>query len=78
MIHPEATSALIRQLNETDETEDLEAKKCANEVGKTVYETICALSNEPGLDGGPILLGVDKEEALFPLYSTIGVSNPDK
>lgn len=78
MIRTEPTNALIRQLNETDETEDLEAKECTKEVGKTVYETICALSNEPGLDGGTILLGVDKEEALFPLYSAIGVSNPDK
>lgn len=79
MIRTKPVAELIRELNETDETEDLEAKECGgSDVGKTVYETICALSNEPGLEGGTILLGVDRELALFPLYTATGVSNPDK
>ena len=74
MIRRDTVSDLIRELNATDETEDLEAKECAcGEVGKSTYETICALSNEPELGGGTILLGVEKEQALFPLYSPIGV-----
>lgn len=79
MIRQESITALVRQLNETDETEDLEAKEISGaDVGKSVYETICALSNEPGLEGGTILLGVKKEEALFAFYDITGVKNPDK
>lgn len=78
MIRNQPVSELIRILNETDEAEDLEAKECAAEIGKSVYETICALSNEPGLEGGTILLGVKKEVSLFPFYSLSGVSDPDR
>lgn len=78
MIRALSASDLIKLLNETDETEDLEAKECSNEVGKSVYETICSLSNEPGLEGGTILLGVKKEVSLFSFYSPSGVSDPDK
>lgn len=78
MVRKEPVLDLIKELNEVDETEGLEAKEAADKVGKTVYETICALSNEPDLGGGTILLGVDKEMALFPLYSPTGVSNPDQ
>lgn len=79
MIRVESITALVKQLNETDETEDLEAKEIGGEVvGKSVYETICALSNEPGLDGGTILLGVKREEALFAFYDITGVEKPDK
>lgn len=79
MVRKETVLELVKRLNETDETEDLEAKECGSaDVGKTVYESICALSNEPGLEGGTILLGVDKEEALFPFYEITGVKNPDK
>lgn len=79
MISSKPVASLISELNETDETEHLEAKECGSDsVGKTVYETICALSNEPDLGGGTILLGVEKELSLFPLYTPSGVSNPDK
>jgi len=79
MISSKSASALIAELNQTDETEHLEAKTCSTEeVGKSAYETICAMSNEPDLQGGTILLGVNKIEALFPLYEASGVSNPDK
>ncbi|WP_083786574.1 AlbA family DNA-binding domain-containing protein [Methylobacterium nodulans] len=79
MIRQESLETLLRYLNTTDETEDLEAKHISgSEVGRSVYETICALSNEPDLEGGTILLGVAKEEALFPFYNVTGVKNPEK
>ena len=49
-----------------------------HEVGKSVFETVCALSNEAGLEGGTILLGLRKEPALFPLYTLTGVQVPDQ
>lgn len=79
MISAKNAKALIQELNETDETEHLEAKEISgSDVGKSFYETVCALSNEPDLGGGTVLLGVEKEQALFPLYSASGVSDPDK
>lgn len=79
MISSKSVAGLIQDLNELDETEDLEAKTTAlGDVGDSVYETICALSNEPDLGGGTILLGVQKEFALFPLFTVVGVADPDK
>jgi ATP-dependent DNA helicase RecG len=79
MIAAKSALELVEELNVTDETEHLEAKSGANsDIGKSVLETICALSNEPELGGGTILLGVEKEEALFPLYSASGVPDPEK
>ncbi|WP_342658683.1 putative DNA binding domain-containing protein [Sphingomonas sp. NY01] len=79
MIRKAHAVELIKELNVTDETEDLEAKEVGSSlVGKSVYETICALSNEPGLEGGTILLGVEREVALFTLYRPAGVTDPDK
>ncbi len=69
---------LLERLNLLDENESIEAKQ-AREIGKSVLETVCAFSNEPGLGGGWILLGVIREElALFPAYETQGLENPDK
>ncbi|MGV2165130.1 ATP-binding protein [Agrobacterium sp. 16-172Ci] len=79
MITAASTARLILQLNEVDESDDLEAKEISGaEVGKSFYETVCALLNEPDLGGGTILLGIKREEGLFPSYSISGVSNPDK
>ena len=69
---------LLDQLNTLDEQERVEAKR-ASEVGRSLLETVCALANEPGLDGGNILLGVGREEmALFPAYEVEGMEQPDK
>ena len=69
---------LLERLNLLDENECIEAKQ-ASEVGKSVLETVCAFTNEPGLGGGWILLGVIREElALFPAYEAQGIENPDK
>ena len=69
---------LLESLNFLDEHERIEAKR-ASEVGKSVLETVCAFSNEPGLGGGWIVLGVVREEmALFPSYQIEGIASPDK
>lgn len=69
---------LLENLNLLDEHERVEAKS-ASEVGRSVLETVCAFANEPGLGGGWILLGVEREEdALFPAYQPVGLLDPDK
>ena len=69
---------LLQNLNLLDETERIEAKR-ASESGKSLLETVCAFANEPGLGGGWLLLGVEREEqALFPSYQVEGVAQPDK
>ena len=69
---------LLESLNLLDESERIEAKR-AQDVGKSMLETVCAFANEPHLGGGWLLLGVIREElALFPGYEVEGISNPDK
>jgi ATP-dependent DNA helicase RecG len=69
---------LLENLNLLDEHERVEAKT-AQDVGRSLLETICAFANEPDLGGGWILLGVQREEsALFPAYEVVGLPDPDK
>lgn len=69
---------LLRQLNELDEHPRIEAKK-GSEIGKSILETICAYANEPGMNGGWLLLGVEPDEqAFWPQYEVTGVQAPDK
>lgn len=69
---------LIKQLNLTDECTWIEAKK-GSSIDRSVLETICAFCNEPGLENGYILLGVEQEEmSLFPSYIATGVEQTDK
>jgi ATP-dependent DNA helicase RecG len=69
---------LVERLNAIDECGNIEAKK-ASDIDRSVMETVCALSNEPGLGGGYILLGVESDESsLFPYYTVSGIDNPDK
>jgi predicted HTH transcriptional regulator len=64
-------------LNTLDESERLEAKR-GSEIGQSVLETICAFANEPGLQGGTLLLGIARDESdLFSPYSVVGVDQPD-
>ena len=49
---------LFDQLNDTDEVVTLEAKSVSRDSSRSLMETICSFSNEPGLGGGVILLGV--------------------
>jgi len=72
---------LLKELNELDEHPNLEAKSCrVGVLGNSFFETVCAFSNEPGLGGGRIVLGVTKneDEDLFGGYEVCGVKNPDK
>lgn len=74
----ESTKDLIEKLNLSDECTTIEAKKATN-IHRSVLESVCAFANEPGLGGGYILLGVEREEnSLFPSYIVCGVDNPDK
>jgi ATP-dependent DNA helicase RecG len=74
----ESAKDLLEKLNLSDECANIEAKK-ASAIDRSLMETVCAFSNEPGLGGGNILLGVEREEfSLFPSYIVSGVDNPDK
>ncbi len=69
---------LFQLLNQQDECDWIEAKG-GHESSRSVMETVCAFSNEPGLGGGYILLGVAEENSsLFPEYKTNHISDPDK
>lgn len=55
----ESAKELFARLNENDEAIDVEAKSLLGGGGAhTILETVCAFSNEPGLGGGFLLLGV--------------------
>ena len=51
---------LYSQLLRLDESVQVEAKR-GSQAGKSVLETICAFSNEPGIVEGYILLGVAQD-----------------
>ena len=79
MISLKTTKELVEELNLLDESDSIEAKQISGlEVGTSVYETISAFSNEPNLGGGTILLGIKREELLFPFYTATGIKDPDK
>lgn len=72
-----SASELIAELNEMDEHLTIEAK-ASSEVGKALLEAVCAFSNEPGLGGGSLVLGVvPSRDTLWPSFQVLGVSNPD-
>jgi ATP-dependent DNA helicase RecG len=69
---------LFELLNQQDECEWIEAKG-GHESSHSVMETVCAFSNEPGLTGGYILMGVAEDKtSLFPQYKTVHIPDPDK
>ena len=49
---------LFAELNALDESNRIEAKR-ASDIGKSIMETVIAFANEPGLDGGYLLLGAE-------------------
>lgn len=72
------TTNYLAILNSLDENERLEAKR-GSDIGQSVLETICAFANEPGLQGGTLLLGVIRDETdLFSSYTVVGVEHPDQ
>ena len=69
---------LWMRLRSGDESVAIEAK-LGGEFGKSMYETFSAFSNEPGLDGGYLLLGIGvKIGRLFQEYEIVGVPNPEQ
>lgn len=71
---------LFGRLNELDESVSLEAKALSTDTSRSILETVCSFSNEPGLGGGVILLGAceNRDENLQELYLLEGVDDPDK
>ena len=70
--------SLLARLRSGDETNDVEAKR-GSEVGKSILETVSAFSNEPGLGGGFLLLGMAKSDgARSSEYEVVGVSDPER
>lgn len=68
----------IDQLNIMDEHITIEAKRCTDKIDRSVLETVCSFSNEPGLGGGVIILGLAETHNLSSPYSIIGVKDTDK
>jgi len=70
---------LLDELNAVDESARIEAKR-ASEMGKFVRETVIAFANEPGMDGGYLLLGVDWaiNDKGDTVYRAVGLPDPDK
>lgn len=74
----EELAELFDQLNSLDEHPRIDAKT-SSDVSDAVMDTICAYSNEPGLGGGYLLLGVREcDESIDQKYCVVGVENPDK
>lgn len=80
MNHAEMSSReLLDLLNDIDEQDWLEAKSLRDDTSRSILETVCSFSNEPGLGGGVILIGVaENKTGDGPQYSVDGVSDPDK
>jgi len=70
-----SAAELLEQLRLLDESERVEAKR-GSAMGKSMLETICAFANEPGLDGGYLLLGVVDDEQGH--YRVEGINDPDR
>ncbi len=68
---------LIERLQSCDESQEIEAKAARVALGKSVLETLSAFSNEPGLGGGYLLLGL-QGGGPDNRYTVVGVDNPDK
>ena len=70
---------LLDLLNDIDEQDWLEAKSLRDDTSRSILETVCAFSNEPGLGGGVILIGVaENKTGDGPQYLVDGVADPDK
>lgn len=80
MSHAEMSSKeLLEVLNDIDEQDWLEAKSLRDDTSRSILETVCSFSNEPGLCGGVILIGVaENKTGDGPQYIVDGVDDPDK
>ena len=70
---------LLETLNDVDEQDTLEAKSLRDDTSRSILETVCSFSNEPGLGGGVIVIGIaESKNADGPKYIIDGVDDPDK
>lgn len=68
---------LFSQLLEFGENARLEAKR-GSQISDSVMQTVCAFANEPGLEGGYLLLGVSEPDAQHDNYHVSGVTDVDQ
>ena len=69
---------LYKILNDSDECYFIEAKG-GSESSHSVMESVCSFSNEPGLGGGYILMGIaEDKDSVIPQYKVVGVNDTDK
>lgn len=70
---------LLQELLAVDESQRIEAKR-ASQIDRSVMESVVAFSNEPGLGGGHLLLGVERDphDLFGTSYRVVGVPDPDK
>lgn len=66
----------FNELLKLEECPRIEAKR-SSEIGKSIMQTICAYSNEPGLGGGWILLGVSEPDQSHDSHWIEGIKNVD-
>lgn len=78
-LHMRTAQDLLSELNASDESPRIEAKR-SQEIGKSLMETVVAFANEPGLNGGHVLLGIDWkiDEKGDTRYWPAGLADPDK
>ncbi len=70
---------LINILQNSGENERIEAKRATNALGKSLLETISAFSNEPGMGGGYLILGLTKNNLDHaPYYTITGIRDPEQ
>ena len=70
---------LFNLLQDSDESDRIEAKSCKHGIGKSFLETVSAFSNEPDLGGSYILLGISRDEdSKEPKYIITGIHDPDQ
>jgi ATP-dependent DNA helicase RecG len=70
---------LINTLQKSGENERIEAKQTARTIGKSVLSTISAFSNEPGMGGGYLVLGLTKNTAEeSPYYEVTGIKDSEQ
>jgi len=70
---------LFNLLQNSDETDRIEAKSAEHGIGKSFLETVSSFSNEPDLGGGYILLGITRDETDNEAkYIITGVRDPDQ
>lgn len=73
--HQRSALDLLMELRELSEHERIEAKR-GSSISRSVMETVCAFANEPHLDGGWLLLGVEEDRStLFTDFKVAGIAD---